>query len=47
MMEFSDPFEAVCANTGKKLNSVDDYENAYFDWYVDRRKSKETKTQAD
>ena len=42
MMEFSDPFEAVCVNTGKKLNSVDDYENAYFDWRI-----AENKTQAD
>lgn len=31
-MEFSDPFEAVCENTGKKLNSVMEYTDAYFEW---------------
>ena len=33
-MEFSDPFEAICENTGKKLNSVLDYRKAYFEWDI-------------
>lgn len=37
-MEFKDPFEAVCLNSGKKLNSFEEYEDAYFDWYKFDRK---------
>ena len=32
MMKFSDPFEGVCMNTGKKLNCFMDYADAYFEW---------------
>lgn len=33
-MEFSDPFEAICENTGKKLNSVLDYRKAFLEWDI-------------
>ena len=37
-MEFSNPFEAVCVNTGKKLNSVAEYDDAYIDWRIAENK---------